>query len=119
MAVDAVIRSAVLNHFDLLKLISNYMKPLAFAAALNEIPMINGQTALQDTVHRALTSEGEALTRHLDQIRWCVDKGARTDIEDHTGTSPAMLAQKAMDDKIFHEQAGQFLEALHKTGVTA
>lgn len=112
MAVDAVIRASVLNHFEILQLLSKNMKPLAFAAALNEKPAINGQTALQDTVHRALTSSGEILSSHLEQIKWSVSKGANPDIEDHTGTSPKMLALKALNDSVFHNQATRVIEAL-------
>ena len=60
MAVDAVIRAAVLNHFACLRAIAGTWAPLAFAAALNERPAINGQTALDDTVHRALTAADDA-----------------------------------------------------------
>lgn len=112
MAVDAIIRSAVLNHFEILQVISDYMPPLAFADALNFKPTINGQTALQDTVHRALTSEGENLQTHLNQIKWSISKGARYNIEDHTGTSPEKLARKALNDEIYKENAKSVLIAL-------
>ncbi|MEU7869200.1 hypothetical protein [Dactylosporangium sp. NPDC049140] len=64
MAVDAVIRAAVLNHFACLRAIAAHMPPVAFAAALNERPAINGQTALDDTVHRALTAPPSTLDSH-------------------------------------------------------
>ncbi len=112
MSIDAVIRAAVLNHFEILKLISEHMPPLAFASAMNEKPAINGQTALQDTVHRALTSSGEHLTRHLEQIKWCVSKGARYDIEDHTGVSPEKLAREALNDSVYKDQAEVVMQAL-------
>ncbi|MGH2717410.1 MAG: ankyrin repeat domain-containing protein [Actinomycetota bacterium] len=112
MAVDAVIRSAVLNHFECLQIIASAMKPLAFAAALNERPMINGQTALDDTVHRALTATDATAQSHLDQIRWAIAHGARTDIEDFTGTSVADRARLALDDPILKARAPEVLEAL-------
>lgn len=112
MAVDAVIRAAVLNHFEILKELSHYMKPLAFTAALNAVPPINGQTALQDTVHRALTATENQLTEHLEQIRWCIQKGARIDIEDHTGSSPEKLARRAVTDAIYAENAYFVMDAL-------
>lgn len=112
MGVDAVIRAAVLNHFRILKELSDYMKPLAFTAALNAVPPINGQTALQDTVHRALTATENQLTEHLEQIRWCIQKGARIDIEDHTGSSPEKLARSAVSDAIYAENAYFVMDAL-------
>ncbi|OEH93834.1 ankyrin repeat domain-containing protein [Bacillus solimangrovi] len=112
MAVDAVIRAAVLNHFPILKKILKYMKSLAFQAALNEKPSINGQTALQDTVHRALTASEDTLQSHLEQIIWCISKGARYDIEDHTGTSPEKLARKALQDSVYKSRALDVMEAL-------
>lgn len=112
MGVDAVIRAAVLNHFPILKLLSENMKPLAFAAAINYKPPINGQTALQDTVHRALTAPQDRLSSHLDQIKWCLSKGARYNIEDHTGTSPEKLARQALKDSVYSERAEVVLNAL-------
>jgi protease I len=109
MAVDAVIRAAVLNNFNILKLISEYMQPLAFMWAMNEKPAINGQTALQDTVHRALTSDNNT---HLEQIKWCISKGARSDIKDHTGTSPEMLARQALNDAVYNQRAEVVINAL-------
>ncbi len=115
MGVDAVIRAAVLNHFDVLQIISKHMPPLAFAAALNDVPAINGQTALHDTVHRALTSADDDVQRHLDQIRWCIEKGARYNLEDHTGTTALELALRARNDTVFQNRATMVLDAL---GVT-
>lgn len=112
MAVDAVIRSAVLNHFDCLREIAGFMGPLAFAAALNERPAINGQTALDDTVHRALTASDETLQSHLEQIRWSIARGGRTDIPDLTGVTVAERATLALDDPILRDRAPVVLSAL-------
>jgi hypothetical protein len=112
MAVDAVIRSAVLNHFECLKIIAASMGPLAFAWALNERPAINGQTALDDTVHRALTASDATSASHLEQIRWAIAHGARSDIEDFTGTSVQARARLALDDPILSARAPAVLEAL-------
>jgi hypothetical protein len=112
MAVDAVIRSAVLNHFDCLQEIARFMGPLAFAAALNERPAINGQTALDDTVHRALTAPDETLQSHLDQIRWVIAHGGRTDVPDFTGTTVADRARAALDDPVLCRHAPAVLSAL-------
>ncbi len=114
MAIDAVIRASVLNHFEILKLISQYMRPLAFAASMNDIPQINGQTALQDSVHRALTASDETVQTHLKQISWMVKHGARYDIKDYTGVSPEMLVNRAFDDSIYKERAKAVSGALLK-----
>ena len=112
MAVDAVIRAAVLNHFDCLREIMTFMGPLGFAAALNERPAINGQTALDDTVHRALTAALDSLQSHLDQIRWAIGKGARTDIPDLTGVTVADRALLAVTDPVLSRNAPAVLAAL-------
>ncbi|MBX3044550.1 MAG: hypothetical protein KIT33_09955 [Candidatus Kapabacteria bacterium] len=112
MRVDAVIRASVLNHFNILQLIYGFMKPLAFKFAMNCKPAVNGQTALQDSVHRALTSSGDALDKHLEQISWMIKKGADIDIDDHTGKSPHKLALSAMNDDIFKKNAGKVIAAL-------
>ncbi len=112
MAVDAVIRAAVLNHFDCLKEIARFRPPLAFAAALNERPAINGQTALDDTVHRALTASDDTVQSHLDQIVWAVGHGARTDIPDFTGVTVADRARLAADDAVLRQRAPVVLAAL-------
>ncbi|WP_433617997.1 ankyrin repeat domain-containing protein [Dactylosporangium sp. CA-139114] len=112
MAVDAVIRAAVLNHFACLRAIAEHMPPLAFAAALNERPAINGQTALDDTVHRALTAPPSTVDSHLEQIRWAVAHGARADIPDHTGVTPLGRATAALADPVLKPHAAAVLAAL-------
>jgi len=115
MAVDAVIRAAVLNHFEILQLFPGYMKPLAFKAALNERPAINGQTALQDSVHRALTAPEHEAQSHRDQIVWMLEHGADPTIEDFTGKSPRKLAEYALTDTIYRARARELVTLL-KTG---
>ncbi len=112
MAVDAVIRAAVLNHFRILRLLARKMGPLAFAAALNDKPPVNGQTALHDSVHRALTASGRSLKSHLDQIRWEISKGADYNIKDHTGVSPKELSIIALKDMVFAKRASSVIKAL-------
>lgn len=112
MGVDAVIRAAVLGHFACLREIARHMRPLAFAAALNERPAVNGQTALDDTVHRALTAPDDALDEHLAQLRWSIARGARTDIPDHTGVTPTGRARAALADPARRARAEVVLAAL-------
>jgi ankyrin repeat protein len=115
MGVDAVIRAAVLNHFACLREIARFMAPLAFAAAMNERPAINGQTALDDTVHRALTAPDDTVEEHLAQIRWAVAHGARSDIPDFTGVTVAGRARAALDDPLLRDRALIVLAALGET----
>jgi hypothetical protein len=112
MGVDAVIRTAVLNNFELLQLVAGYMSPVAFTAAMNTKPAVNGLTALHDSVHRALTAPPDKLPVHLDQIKWMIAHGARYDIEDHTGQTQEQLARSALDDPNFQKNAHATLQAL-------
>ncbi|WP_426512515.1 hypothetical protein ACPPVO_18940 [Dactylosporangium sp. McL0621] len=114
--MDAVIRAAVLNHFACLRAIAAHMPPLAFAAALNERPAINGQTALDDTVHRALTAPPSTLDSHLEQIRWLIGHGARADVPDHTGVTPLGRATAALGDPVLKAHAKVVLAALAHYG---
>jgi len=77
MAVDAIIRAAVFNHFDALKRFEAFMTPVAMKQALNHKPAVNGLTALHDSVLRAATGSAS----YLEQIRWARGLGAAVDIK--------------------------------------
>ncbi|HEX2191256.1 MAG TPA: ankyrin repeat domain-containing protein [Longimicrobiaceae bacterium] len=119
MGVDAVIRAAVLNHLYVLKRLGAAMDPEAFAAAMNARPAVNGQTALQDAVHRALTAPRSRLPGHLEQIRWMVAHGARADVEDHVGVTPEGLARSGLADPVYRQNAPATLRALGLEGASA
>jgi hypothetical protein len=91
MSVDAVIRAAVFNHFEILKKFEKVMSTEAMRQALNTKPAVNGLTALHDSVLRAATGA----TGYLDQIRWARGLGARIDIPDHTGRTQRDFAVAA------------------------
>lgn len=91
MAVDAVIRAAVFNHFEILQRFEAVMPPGAMKDALNHKPAVNGLTALHDSVLRAATGAAG----YLDQIRWARDLGASADIPDHTGRTQRDFAAAA------------------------
>ena len=93
MAVDAVIRAAVFNHFDCLKAFEDAMSASAIRNALNRQPAVNGLTALHDSVLRAATGA----KGYLDQIRWARALGASCDIPEHTGRTQRDLAAAAFD----------------------
>ncbi len=54
MGVHAIIRAAVFNHLDILRAMGQTMRPEDLTAALNDVPIVNGLTALHDSVLRAL-----------------------------------------------------------------
>jgi prenyltransferase beta subunit/ankyrin repeat protein len=112
MAVDAIIRASVLNHFEVLKTIADHMTPESFAAALNEKPAVNGQTALYDTVHQALKATPATLPVYLEQIRWSIDHGARIDIAEHTGKTLADMVRGELDNPGSQDNALAVLEEL-------
>ncbi|MEO1002896.1 MAG: hypothetical protein AAFX65_07285 [Cyanobacteria bacterium J06638_7] len=97
MAIGAVIRASVLGQFGLLQLLASHMEPDAFAAEMNVSPTVNGLTALHDAIHRALTAEPSNLDQRLEQARWMMERGARSDIPDHTGQTQRQLALEAAD----------------------
>jgi ankyrin repeat protein len=100
MAVDAVIRAAVFNHLEIIQLMGQYLTPQRLTAALNEQPIVNGLTALHDTVLRASTAGIERLAGYLDQIRWFVVHGARSDIEDFSGRTQRSIGEHTRDPEV-------------------
>lgn len=97
MGVHAIIRAAVFNHLDILKMMGERLSAAQLADALNERPSVNGLTALHDTVLRASTCGPERLDGYLAQIRWFVGNGARSDIEDFSGRTQRELAEGVED----------------------
>lgn len=97
MGAHTIIRASVFNHLDILKMCAGYMSPQALADALNEIPVVNGLTALHDTVLRATMAGPDRIEGYLDQTRWEVASGARSDIEDFSGRTQRNLAERAAD----------------------
>ena len=108
MAVDAVIRAAVFNHFAILERFAAAMDPEALARALNHRPAVNGLTALHDSVLRAATGAAG----YLEQIRWARARGARADIPDHTGRTQRDFAAAAFDTDGQRENAPAVWRAL-------
>jgi 2-keto-3-deoxy-L-rhamnonate aldolase RhmA/ankyrin repeat protein len=108
MAVDAIIRAAVFNHFEILKRFEAVMTPEAMKQALNHKPAVNGLTALHDSVLRAATGS----TSYLEQIRWARGLGAAADIPDHTGRTQQDLAAAAFVTDGQTENAATVWEAL-------
>jgi ankyrin repeat protein len=108
MGAQTIIRAAVFNHLGILKACARHMTPEALAGALNEIPVVNGLTALHDTVLRASMAGPDRIDGYLAQTRWCVASGARSDIEDFAGRTQRSLAERAPDPQV----RSRLLEAL-------
>jgi hypothetical protein len=92
MAVHAIIRAAVFNHLDIIKKMGEVLTPSALAQALNDVPFVNGLTALHDTVLRGSMVGPDRVSGYLDQMRWFVEHGARSDMEDFSGRTQAQIA---------------------------
>jgi ankyrin repeat protein len=98
MGAQTIIRACVFNHLDILKMCGRYLTKTQLADALNEIPIVNGLTALHDTVLRATMADAEFFEKYLDQTRWCVENGARSDIEDFSGRTQKNIAENAKNE---------------------
>jgi len=100
MGVHAIIRAAVFNHLDILKMMGKKISNESLAHALNEIPIVNGLTALHDTVLRAGMVGSDRLDGYLNQMRWAVEHGARCDIEDFSGRTQKSIAEHTENPEI-------------------
>lgn len=108
MGAQTIIRAAVFNHLDILKMCANYMTAQRLADAINEVPVVNGLTALHDTVLRASTAAPAQLEGYLDQARWFVAHGGRSDMEDFSGRTQRAIAEHTQNPEVRR----QLLEAL-------
>ncbi len=97
MGAHAIIRASVFGHLEILKLMGSKLTDAQLAAGLNEIPTVNGLTALHDAVLRAGTVAEPLFPRYLDQIRWEVASGARPDVLDFSGRTQLDYAQAITD----------------------
>ena len=97
MAVNAIIRASVFGRIEILRLMGSRISAVQLADALNERPSVNGLTALHDAVLRAGTANASRLADYLEQIRWEVGSGARSDIEDFSGLTQRDYAARIAD----------------------
>lgn len=95
MATHAVTRAAAFGHATSLSAISATTDKSQLAAALNDLPHVNGFTALHDAVMRAGTAEDP--DPYLETIRWARKHGARHDLEDFNGTTQRQHAEAIPD----------------------
>jgi ankyrin repeat protein len=97
MGAQTVIRAAVFNHLDILKMCAAAISPQRMADAINEYPVVNGLTAMHDTVLRATMAGPDRIEGYLEQTRFFVMHGGRTDIEDFAGVTQRELAFRVKD----------------------
>ncbi len=97
MGATSIIRASVFGHLDILKLMGSRITAAELSGALNEIPSVNGLTALHDAVLRAGTAPEERLPGYLEQIRWEASCGARNDIGDFSGRTQRQYAEEIPD----------------------
>jgi hypothetical protein len=100
MGAQTIIRAAVFNHLEILKMCAERMKPEVLTEAINEIPAINGLTAMHDTVLRATMAASEQFEGYLEQARWFVNHGGRSDIEDFSGVTQRDIAARADNQEV-------------------
>lgn len=100
MGAQAIIRAAVFNHLGILKMCANYMTAQQLADAINEIPVVNGLTALHDTVLRASTAAPAQFEGYLEQARWFVAHGGRSDMEDFSGRTQRAIAEHTQEPDV-------------------
>lgn len=100
MAVQTIIRAAVFNHLEILKMCAERMTPKQMADAINEVPLVNALTAMHDTVLRASMAAPEQFEGYLNQIRFFVSHGGRSDMEDYRGVTQRNIAEMAKDPEV-------------------
>jgi hypothetical protein len=97
MGAQPIIRGCVFNHLEILQLMGRHMSADALRDALNEVPIVNGLTALHDSVLRASMAGPDRVAGYLAQIRWAVASGARSDLEDFSGRTQRAIAEAVTD----------------------
>ncbi|MBF0136974.1 MAG: ankyrin repeat domain-containing protein [Magnetococcus sp. DMHC-1] len=97
MGAQTIIRGAVFNHLDILRLCGTHISQQKLTDAINEIPIVNGLTAMHDTVLRASTASPDRFEGYLEQAAWFVANGGRTDMEDFSGRTQRRIAAETRD----------------------
>lgn len=100
MGAQTIIRACVFNHLDILKMCAEHMTPQALQDAINEIPVVNGLTALHDSVLRATMAAEDKFEDYLAQCKWLMEHGGKSDIEDFAGTTQKNIAEKCNKEEV-------------------
>lgn len=100
MGAQTIIRAAVFNHLEILKMCASYLTARQLADAINEIPIVNGLTALHDTVLRATMAAPDHFEGYLNQARWFMQHGGRSDLEDFAGVTQRNIAERVENNEV-------------------
>jgi len=100
MGAQTIIRASVFNHLDILKMCEKYISPEVLTDAINEIPVVNGLTALHDSVLRATMAAEDKIEGYLEQCRWLVEHGGKSDIEDFSGITQKNIAENCKNAEV-------------------
>jgi ankyrin repeat protein len=100
MRVHTVIRASVFNHLRILRLCAEHISPQKLADAINDRPLVNGLTALHDTVLRASMAAPDQFETYLEQTRWLIGHGGRSDIEDYSGRTQRAIVEEVRDPEV-------------------
>lgn len=79
---------------------------------LSQTPVIAALTGTDTEAENATENAAETVADHLEQIRWSIAHGARTDIADHTGLTAAGRARAALGNPVVRDRARAVLAAL-------
>lgn len=97
MGAQTIIRAAVFNHLEILEMCADVLSTNEMADAINEYPLVNGLTAMHDTVLRATMAAPDRFDTYLDQISFFIQHGGRTDIKDFAGVTQRDIADRCTD----------------------
>lgn len=100
MGAQTIIRGAVFNHLEILKMCADYMTPQALTDAINEYPVVNGLTALHDTVLRATMAAEDKFEGYLAQAKFFMEHGGKSDIEDFAGRTQKNIAEQCKKEDV-------------------
>lgn len=100
MGAQTIIRASVFNHLEILKMCAQHISAQALADAINEIPAVNGLTALHDSVLRCTMAGEDKFDGYLAQCRWLVENGGKSDIPDFSGVTQKNIAQKCKKEQV-------------------
>lgn len=100
MGAQTIIRAAVFNHLDILKICALYITPQELTDAINEIPVVNALTALHDTVLRATMAAPDKFEGYLAQAKWFMEHGGKSNIEDFAGTTQRNIAENCKNESV-------------------
>lgn len=100
MGAQTVIRAAVFNHLDILKMCAEFISPQAMTDAINEYPVVNGLTALHDTVLRATMAAEDKFEGYLAQAKFFMEHGGKSDIEDFAGRTQKNIAERCSKEDV-------------------